>query len=254
MGCYVLIVSHVFGGARFLLYSYSDVFVPQLSPIIVSRMVQTKLLQPRGGVAVADALLYKHELDIDLPIWFADDRTLELSDPFELGSDRFFPDSSQGKSRSGSDSLRNVAKQVKVKSQKVAKGGRDAKKVNSSSSAGGSDGSNGTAVHTGTAPHTTRRKKHHNPWTAEETRALIEGVGICGGGKWADIKKLGIKAIERRSAVDLKDKWRNLLRVAFLPQQTLRQIERKREVSSEMLARVRVLSTKYKPKKGGAKQ
>merc|ERR1712224_670625 len=114
------------------------------------RMVQTKLLQPRGGVAVADALLYKHELDIDLPIWFADDRTLELSDPFELGSDRFFPDSSQGKSRSGSDSLRNVAKQVKVKSQKVAKGGRDAKKVNSSSSAGGSDGSNGTAVHTGT--------------------------------------------------------------------------------------------------------
>jgi len=73
-----------------------------------------------------------------------------------------------------------------------------------------------------------RRKKHHNPWTAEETQALIEGVGICGGGKWADIKKLGLKAIERRSAVDLKDKWRNLLRVALLPQQTLRQIERKR--------------------------
>ena len=90
-----------------------------------------------------------------------------------------------------------------------------------------------------------RRKKHHNPWTAEETQALIEGVGICGGGKWADIKKLGLKAIERRSAVDLKDKWRNLLRVALLPQTTLRQIERKREVSSEMLARVRALSTKY---------
>jgi len=243
-------------------------------------MVQTKLLQPRGGVAVADALLYKHELDIDLPIWFADDRTLELSDPFELGSDRFFPDSSQQqrlatenghtkgakikKSRSSSDST-NVAKggrdaQVKVKSQlssikssKKVNGklnGSSVKKVNSSdaaNSSAGSDGSNGN----GTAVHT-RRKKHHNPWTAEETRALIEGVGICGGGKWADIKKLGIKAIERRSAVDLKDKWRNLLRVAFLPQQTLRQIERKREVSSEMLARVRVLSTKYKPKKGGA--
>jgi len=214
-------------------------------------MVQTKLLQPRGGVAVADALLYKHELDIDLPIWFADDRTLELSDPFELGSDRFFPDSSQGKSRSGSDSVAK-GRDAQIKKSRSgsdsAKGGRDAqvkvKKLNGSSanSSAGSDGS------------TTRRKKHHNPWTAEETRALIEGVGICGGGKWADIKKLGIKAIERRSAVDLKDKWRNLLRVAFLPQQTLRQIERKREVSSEMLARVRVLSTKYKPKKGGAKQ
>ena len=57
-----------------------------------------------------------------------------------------------------------------------------------------------------------------------------------------------VKAIERRSAVDLKDKWRNLLRVALLPQQTLRQIERKREVSSEMLARVRILSTKYNKK------
>ena len=48
--------------------------------------------------------------------------------------------------------------------------------------------------------------------------------------------------------MDLKDKWRNLLRVALLPQQTLRQIERKREVSSEMLARVRILSTKYNKK------
>ena len=114
-------------------------------------------------------------------------------------------------------------------------------------SQGDSSGSNGNSgTSTGTTTH--RRKKHHNPWTAEETQALIEGVGICGGGKWADIKKLGLKAIERRSAVDLKDKWRNLLRVALLPQQTLRQIERKREVSSEMLARVRILSTKYNKK------
>ena len=80
-------------------------------------MVQTKLLQPRGGVAVADALLYKHELDIDLPIWFADDRTLELSDPFELGSDRFFPDSSQGKSRSGSSVVAKGRDAQKVKAQ-----------------------------------------------------------------------------------------------------------------------------------------
>ncbi len=44
----------------------------------------------------------------------------------------------------------------------------------------------------------------------EETEALVAGVETCGGGKWADIKKLGLRAIERRSAVDLKDKWRNL--------------------------------------------
>lgn len=46
--------------------------------------------------------------------------------------------------------------------------------------------------------------------TVEETEALVHGVESCGGGKWADIKKLGLRAIEKRSAVDLKDKWRNL--------------------------------------------
>lgn len=55
----------------------------------------------------------------------------------------------------------------------------------------------------------------------EETEALVSGVETCGGGKWADIKKLGLRAIERRSAVDLKDKWRNLqvsnLRNEFVP-------------------------------------
>ena len=85
--------------------------------------------------------------------------------------------------------------------------------------------------------------------TAEETQALIDGVAKCGGGKWADIKKLGLKAIERRSAVDLKDKWRNLLRIAMLPTSTIRQMDRKREVSPEMLARVRFLSSKYLKKK-----
>ena len=46
--------------------------------------------------------------------------------------------------------------------------------------------------------------------SVEETEALVSGVESCGGGKWADIKKLGLQAIEKRSAVDLKDKWRNL--------------------------------------------
>ena len=51
----------------------------------------------------------------------------------------------------------------------------------------------------------------------EETEALVLGVEQCGGGKWADIKKLGYDVIAARSAVDLKDKWRNLMRVAMLP-------------------------------------
>ena len=51
------------------------------------------------------------------------------------------------------------------------------------------------------------------------------GVEQCGGGKWADIKKLGYDVIAARSAVDLKDKWRNLMRVAMLPHTATRYVE-----------------------------
>ena len=90
-----------------------------------------------------------------------------------------------------------------------------------------------------------RRSKHHNPWALEEAEALVEGVARCGGGKWADIKKLGFPAIEHRTAVDLKDKWRNLLRIAMLLHQPVKNAgDKKREIPPELLARVRELAAK----------
>ena len=90
-----------------------------------------------------------------------------------------------------------------------------------------------------------RRSKHHKPWALEEAEALVEGVARGGGGKWADIKKLGFAAIEHRTAVDLKDKWRNLLRIAMLPQQPVKTAgDKKREIPSELLVRVRDLAAK----------
>lgn len=69
-------------------------------------------------------------------------------------------------------------------------------------------------------------KKKHNPWTMEETLALVEGVRLAGVGKWAEIKRLTVPGVanvlDTRSAVDLKDKWRNLTRVARLPKAALR--------------------------------
>ena len=48
------------------------------------------------------------------------------------------------------------------------------------------------------------RRKHHRPWTLREVMTLIEGVAQCGGGKWADIKKLAFSTVGYRTAVDLK--------------------------------------------------
>ncbi|DBB13322.1 TPA: mitogen-activated protein kinase tyrosine protein phosphatase sdp1, variant 2 [Trebouxia sp. C0006] len=98
-----------------------------------------------------------------------------------------------------------------------------------------------------------RRCKHHNPWTLEETLTLIRGVEDCGGGKWADIKKRKYKSIENRSAVDLKDKWRNLMRVAVLPAAALRtKCAKRRELPLEVLVKVCTLNAMHSKAKASS--
>ncbi|EFJ04765.1 hypothetical protein SELMODRAFT_432103 [Selaginella moellendorffii] len=72
----------------------------------------------------------------------------------------------------------------------------------------------GEHVETVPTPNGGTRRKHHRPWTLREVMILVEGVARCGGGKWADIKKLEFSSVSYRTAVDLKDKWRNLLRAS----------------------------------------
>ncbi|CAM6090853.1 unnamed protein product [Calypogeia fissa] len=91
------------------------------------------------------------------------------------------------------------------------------------------------------------RRKHHRPWTLREVVTLVEGVARCGGGKWADIKKLAFAAVGYRTAVDLKDKWRNLLRASRAQLHPPKQGEtRKKQFSASIpghiLARVRELA------------
>lgn len=93
----------------------------------------------------------------------------------------------------------------------------------------------------GAAPKGARRSKHHSPWTLAESQALVDGVAECGGCRWTVIKKLGLAAIERRTAMDLKDKWRNLLQLANLPSQS----RRKQETPPELLQRVLELEARF---------
>eukprot|EP00171_Calliarthron_tuberculosum_P019358 IDg19358t1 len=55
-----------------------------------------------------------------------------------------------------------------------------------------------------------RRKALH--WKSEEIKALLEGVRLHGVGKWAVILHSSSLFDPVRTPVDLKDKWRNLLR------------------------------------------
>ena len=86
-----------------------------------------------------------------------------------------------------------------------------------------------------------RRSKHHSPWTMTEAMALVDGVDRCGGCRWTIIKKSNDPALERRTAMDLKDKWRNLLQLASLPANS----RRKQETPAGFLQRVLDLEAQY---------
>ncbi|XP_004510444.1 uncharacterized protein [Cicer arietinum] len=59
------------------------------------------------------------------------------------------------------------------------------------------------------------RRKHHRAWTLVEVMKLVEGVSRCGPGRWSEIKRLSFSSYSYRTSVDLKDKWRNLLKASF---------------------------------------
>ncbi|KAK3278173.1 hypothetical protein CYMTET_13873 [Cymbomonas tetramitiformis] len=79
-----------------------------------------------------------------------------------------------------------------------------------------------------------KERRRHSPWTLEEIEALVHGVEEVGIGKWKQILKS--KVIQPyRSEVDLKDKWRNLTKVAFSKTMVMRGIK----IPPELFARVK---------------
>ncbi|XP_022721585.1 uncharacterized protein LOC111279008 isoform X2 [Durio zibethinus] len=76
------------------------------------------------------------------------------------------------------------------------------------------DTSDGNVVTVRTAKGGIRRK-HHRAWTLSEVMKLVEGVSKYGAGRWSEIKRLAFASYSYRTSVDLKDKWRNLLKASF---------------------------------------
>ncbi|CAM0884242.1 unnamed protein product [Alopecurus aequalis] len=58
------------------------------------------------------------------------------------------------------------------------------------------------------------KRKHHRAWTLSEVQNLVDGVARFGIGKWSEIRRLSFASYSYRTSVDLKDKWRNLIRAS----------------------------------------
>eukprot|EP00262_Sarcandra_glabra_P014483 TRINITY_DN4249_c0_g1_i1.p1 TRINITY_DN4249_c0_g1~~TRINITY_DN4249_c0_g1_i1.p1 ORF type:complete len:167 (+),score=27.63 TRINITY_DN4249_c0_g1_i1:35-502(+) len=92
------------------------------------------------------------------------------------------------------------------------------------------------------------RRKHHRLWALSEVMKLIDGVSSYGVGRWTDIKRLFFSSSIYRTSVDLKDKWRNLLRASGMQYQSKIKVERRRKhvsslpIPQSVLKRVRELA------------
>ncbi|KAK4766316.1 hypothetical protein SAY87_007958 [Trapa incisa] len=64
------------------------------------------------------------------------------------------------------------------------------------------------------------RRKHQIMWTLQEVIKLIDGISEFGVGHWTDIKRLYFASSAYRTPIDLRDKWRNLLRASHHARQS----------------------------------
>ncbi|GAA0139111.1 hypothetical protein LIER_00725 [Lithospermum erythrorhizon] len=96
-------------------------------------------------------------------------------------------------------------------------------------------------------PQGAMRRKHHRPWALNEVVKLVEGVAKYGVGRWSEIKRVAFASSPYRTSVDLKDKWRNLLRASFAQLSAGNEMQKSRKHSSipipaPILKRVRDLA------------
>ncbi|ERN11204.1 uncharacterized protein LOC18439394 isoform X1 [Amborella trichopoda] len=94
------------------------------------------------------------------------------------------------------------------------------------------------------------RRKHHRAWTLCEVMKLVEGVSRYGCGRWSEIKRLAFASYTYRTSVDLKDKWRNLLRASYAQGPTGREARNTRKhttlpIPAPILLRVRELAATH---------
>ncbi|ESQ52333.1 hypothetical protein EUTSA_v10016738mg [Eutrema salsugineum] len=92
------------------------------------------------------------------------------------------------------------------------------------------------------------RRKHQRMWTVDEVVKLLDGISHFGVGKWTDIKNLFFDSASYRTPIDIRDKWRNLLKACCNIKYNDEEAEEKRRSASrtipkDILLRVRELAS-----------
>uniref|UniRef100_A0A1J3ELK8 Telomere-binding protein 1 n=1 Tax=Noccaea caerulescens TaxID=107243 RepID=A0A1J3ELK8_NOCCA len=67
---------------------------------------------------------------------------------------------------------------------------------------------------TNTSKSRSDRRKNQRMWTVDEVVKLVDGISHFGVGKWTDIKNLFFHSESHRTPIDIRDKWRNLLKAS----------------------------------------
>ncbi|PQQ21119.1 uncharacterized protein Pyn_21030 [Prunus yedoensis var. nudiflora] len=99
------------------------------------------------------------------------------------------------------------------------------------------------------------RRKHQRMWTLSEVTTLVDGISEYGVGRWTDIKRVLFSTSAYRTPIDLRDKWRNLLR-ASCGKKMKKEVEQKemRALPKSLVRRVRELATVHPyPRQRGKK-
>ncbi|XP_022743521.1 uncharacterized protein LOC111294477 isoform X2 [Durio zibethinus] len=92
------------------------------------------------------------------------------------------------------------------------------------------------------------RRKHQRMWTVSEVIKLVDGIAQYGVGRWTDIKRHLFASSAHRTPVDLRDKWRNLLRSSSAHKHSRREVETNlkhavRPLPKPVVCRIRELAT-----------
>ncbi|XP_019100469.1 PREDICTED: uncharacterized protein LOC104782120 isoform X4 [Camelina sativa] len=94
------------------------------------------------------------------------------------------------------------------------------------------------------------RRKHQRMWTVDEVMTLVDGISHFGVGKWTDIKNNFFHSATHRTPVDIRDKWRNLLKASYNDKHNDGEAEERRKslarpMPKDILHRVRELASRH---------